>query len=418
MNNGTPITSPDSNRKGQWLVLAAAFLGWMFDGLEMGIFPIVARPALQELLGTQADQQIGPWMGYITALFLLGAAGGGILFGWLGDKLGRVRAMVASIVTYSLFTGACYFAGAAWQLGAFRFLAALGMGGEWSLGVALVMECWPENKRPLLAGVIGAAANFGYALIGLTTWIIPVRPDSWRWVMLAGAVPAVLALWISLKVPESHRWREAVKTRTLHPLAEVFGRDLWKTTLLAIAFSSVALVGTWGSVQWLPLWADKMAGNALPQVKGITMFTMSLGAIAGCFIGPWIGARMGRRPAYFILCLTSLLSCGVLFRTVTEFNAAFLIGTFIVGMFTAAFYGWLPLYLPELFPTRARATGQGLSYNSGRILAAVGAITQGQLVTHYGGSYAKAGAVVTLVYVLGMMLIWLAPETKGKPLPE
>ena len=127
---------------------------------------------------------------------------------------------------------------------------------------------------------------------------------------------------------------------------------------------------------------------------------------------------MGRRPAYFILCLTSLLSCGVLFRTVTEFNAAFLIGTFIVGMFTAAFYGWLPLYLPELFPTRARATGQGLSYNSGRILAAVGAITQGQLVTHYGGSYAKAGAVVTLVYVLGMVLIWLAPETKGKPLPE
>jgi len=418
MNNGTPITSPDSNRKGQWLVLAAAFLGWMFDGLEMGIFPIVARPALQELLGTQADQQIGPWMGYITALFLLGAAGGGLLFGWLGDKLGRVRAMVASIITYSLFTGACYFAGAAWQLGAFRFLAALGMGGEWSLGVALVMECWPEKKRPLLAGVIGAAANVGYASIGLITWMIPVRPDSWRWVMLAGAVPALLALWISLKVPESHRWKEAVKTRTIHPLAEVFGRNLWKTTLLAIVFSSVALIGTWGSVQWLPLWADKMAGKTLPQVKGITMFTMSAGAIFGCFVGPWIGARMGRRPAYFILCLASLISCGVLFRTVTEFNTSFLIGTFIVGTFTAAFYGWLPLYLPELFPTRARATGQGLSYNSGRILAAVGAITQGQLVTHYGGSYAKAGAVVTLVYLLGMGLIWLAPETKGKPLPE
>jgi SHS family sialic acid transporter-like MFS transporter len=418
MNNGTTIASPDLNRKSQWFVLAAAFLGWMFDGLEMGIFPIVARPALQELLGTQADQQVGPWMGYITALFLLGAAAGGLLFGWLGDKFGRVRAMVASIVTYSLFTAACYFAGAAWQLGALRFLAALGMGGEWSLGVALVMECWPENKRPLLAGVIGAAANVGYASIGLIAWKIPVTPDSWRWVMLAGAVPALLALWISLKVPESHRWKQAVKTRTRHPLAEVFGRDLWKTTLLAIAFSSVALIGTWGSVQWLPLWADKIAGKTLPQVKGITMFTMSLGAIAGCFIGPWIGARMGRRPAYFILCLTSLFSCGVLFRTVTEFDAAFLIGTFIVGTFTAAFYGWLPLYLPELFPTRARATGQGLSYNSGRILAAVGAITQGQLVTHYGGSYAKAGAVVTLVYLLGMVLIWLAPETKGKPLPE
>src|SRR5215510_9135986 len=116
--------APAGSGKGKWLVLTAAFLGWMFDGLEMGIFPVVARPALQEMLGTQSDQQVGPWMGYITALFLLGAAGGGLLFGWLGDKVGRVRAMVASILTYSAFTAACYFAGAAWQLGTFRFLAA------------------------------------------------------------------------------------------------------------------------------------------------------------------------------------------------------------------------------------------------------------------------------------------------------
>ena len=166
--------APASTARTRWLVLAAAFLGWMFDGLEMGIFPVVARPALQELLGTQADQQVGPWMGYITALFLLGAAAGGLVFGWLGDKVGRVRAMVASILTYSVFTGACYFAGAAWQLGFFRFLAALGMGGEWALGVALVVECWPDDKRPLMAGVIGAAANIGYALIGLVTWVFPV----------------------------------------------------------------------------------------------------------------------------------------------------------------------------------------------------------------------------------------------------
>jgi MFS family permease len=410
-------SSPQNTRE-QWLVLAAAFLGWMFDGLEMGIFPVVARPALQEMLGTQADQLVGPWMGYITALFLLGAAAGGLVFGWLGDKMGRVRAMVASIITYSVFTGLCYFANAAWQLGAFRFMAALGMGGEWALGVALVMECWPENKRPLMAGVIGASANLGYALVGVITWVIPPKPDSWRWVMLAGAAPAVLALGISMLVPESHRWKESVKTRTTHPLAEVFGARLWKTTLLAIAFASIALIGTWGSVQWLPLWADKMAGKTLPEVKGITMFAMSTGAIVGCFIGPAIGARMGRRPAYFALCLASLVSCGILFRTVSEYGAAFLIGSFIVGAFTAAFYGWLPLYLPELFPTRARATGQGVSFNAGRILAAIGAITQGKLVTHYGGSYAQAGSVVTLIYLVGMIAIWFGPETKGKPLPE
>ena len=412
-----PPSSSAASTKGKWLVLAAAFLGWMFDGLEMGIFPVVARPALQELLGTQADQQVGPWMGYITALFLLGAAGGGLVFGWLGDKIGRVRAMVASILMYSLFTGACYFAGAPWQLGLFRFLAALGMGGEWSLGVALIVECWPDNQRPLMAGVIGAAANVGYCIVGVVTWMIPVRPDSWRWVMLAGAAPALLALGISAFVPESERWKESVKTRTVHPLAEVFGRQLWKTTVLAIALASVALIGTWGSVQWLPLWADKMASGTLHSAKGITMFTMSLGAIVGCFLGPWIGNLMGRRPAYFILCTASLLSCAVLFRRVDTFGAAFLAGAFVVGAATAAFYGWLPLYLPELFPTRARATGQGVSFNAGRILAAVGAITQGYLVSHFAGSYAKAGAVVTLVYVIGMALIWLGKETKGRPLP-
>jgi len=329
-----------------------------------------------------------------------------------------VRAMAASILVYSLFTGACYFAHAAWQLGAFRFLAALGMGGEWSLGVALVMECWPEGKRPLMAGVIGAAANVGYALIGLVTWAIPVRPDSWRWVMLAGACPAVLALFITLMVPESQRWQASVQRSKAQPLSVVFGPALWRTTLLAISFGAVALIGTWGSVQWLPLWADQLVGKNLPHVKGLTMFTMSVGAILGCFLGPWIGARVGRRTAYFGLCTASLLSCGALFRTVDSFGAGFVFGTFVVGAATAAFYGWLPLYLPELFPTRARATGQGVSFNTGRILAAAGALTQGQLVSHYGGSYAQAGAVVTLVYLAGMVLIWFGPETKGKPLPE
>ncbi|MCX6905289.1 MAG: MFS transporter [Verrucomicrobia bacterium] len=412
------IAADPRNVRTQWLVLGAAFLGWMFDGVEMGMFPVVARPALQELLGTSADQQVGLWMGYITALFLLGAAGGGILFGWLGDKFGRVRAMTASILTYSLFTGACYFAQAAWQLGACRFVAALGMGGEWSLGVALVMECWPENKRPLLAGAIGAASNVGYALIGLITWIVPVRPDSWRWVMLVGACPALLALLITALVPESQRWKESVKQGAGHPLRDVFGPTLWKTTLLAIAFASVALIGTWGSVQWLPLWADKMAGKSLPEAKAMTMFTISFGAIFGGFVGPCIGSWLGRRPAYFGLCVASLVSCAILFRTVTDFGSVFLAGAFIVGGFTAAFYGWLPLYLPELFPTRARATGQGLCYNGGRVLAAVGALTQGSLVSYFEGSYARAGAVVTLVYLVGMTLIWFGKETKGRPLPE
>src|SRR6185436_18977595 len=195
-------TQQRQERRGRWLVLTAAFLGWMFDGLEQGVFPLVARPALQDLLGVVGDKQIGPWMGYITALFLLGAALGGLVFGWLGDRIGRVRAMILSILAYSIFTGCCYFAQAPWQLGFFRFLSAIGMGGEWALGVALVMECWPEKWRPMLAGVIGAASNVGFALIGFIGYMYPIKPDSWRWVMLAGLAPALLSFVIRLFVPE------------------------------------------------------------------------------------------------------------------------------------------------------------------------------------------------------------------------
>ncbi|MCL5097393.1 MAG: MFS transporter [Candidatus Omnitrophica bacterium] len=402
----------------KWIVFLAAFLGWMFDGLEMGIFPLAARPALQHLLGVEGDAEVGKWMGIITALFLVGAASGGLIFGWLGDRLGRVRSMVLSILAYSIFTGCCYFVTAAWQLGVFRFLAALGMGGEWSLGVALVMECWPEQHRPLLAGAIGAASNVGFGLIGLLGMQFQVTRDSWRWVMLAGAVPAVLALFIFQFVPESERWKESIKRGTSRPVREIFSSGLAKTTLLAIAFASIALIGTWGSVQWLPLWADKLTGGKVPEAKALTQVLSAGGAIIGCFLGPWIGGRMGRRPAYFFLCLGSLISCALLFRAINQYSAAFLWLVGCVGGMTAAFYGWLPLYLPELFPTRVRATGQGLTYNFGRILAAVGALQMGQLMSYYEGNYAKAGASITLVYLLGMVLIWFAPETKGKPLPE
>lgn len=402
---------------GQWLTLLAAFLGWMFDGLEMGIFPIVARPALQQM-GITGDAEIGRWMGNVTALFLLGAAGGGLVFGWLGDRLGRVRAMSLSILTYSLFSGFCYFAQEPWHLGGLRFISALGMGGEWSLGVALVMECWPERHRPWLAAAIGAASNFGFALIAILAYKFPVTTESWRWVMLVGAAPALLTFFIRLFVPESERWKESVTGTVSRPIREIFSSGLLTTTILAISFASVALIGTWGSVQWAPLWADKMTAGKVPDAKAMTQFISSIGAIIGCVIGPVLGGIIGRRPTYFALCLGSLLSCGFLFRGIDEYGALFLLTIGVVGAFTASFYGWLPLYLPELFPTRVRATGQGLSFNFGRILAAVGALQQGELMKLYDGSYAKAGAIVTLIYAVGMVLIWLAPETKGKPLPD
>ncbi|HEY3325225.1 MAG TPA: MFS transporter [Planctomycetota bacterium] len=423
------MTNPASDARTRWFVLAAAFLGWMFDGLEMGIFPLVARPALQDLMHLQAadDALIGLWIGRITALFLIGAACGGLLFGWLGDRIGRVRSMTLSILTYSIFTGLCYLASEPWQFGAMRFVAALGMGGEWALGVALVVECWPEHLRPVLAGVIGAASNVGFASVGVAALIHPVQPDSWRWVMLAGAAPAVLTLFISLCVPESERWKESVKKRTVHPLREVLSPPLLKRTLFGITFAGVALIGTWGSVQTIPSWVDKLAhlqgqgGAAALQgadPKAVAQLICAIGAIVGCLIGPLVGAWTGRRMAYFGLCLLSLVLCGWLYRGFQEHSTLLLVVIGLVGATTAAFYGWLPLYLPELFPTRVRATGQGISFNAGRILAAVGALYAGSLTKFYGGDYARTGSMITLVYVVGMIVIWFAPETKGKPLPD
>ncbi|MBN2021209.1 MAG: MFS transporter [Pirellulales bacterium] len=412
----------------QWLVLAAAFLGWMFDGLEMGLFPIAARPALLDLMSTTdaAGQMVPPdealvgeVYSYLVALFLVGAAAGGFLFGWMGDRIGRVRTMALSIATYAIFTGLCALATAPWHLGACRFLAALGMGGEWSLGVALVMECWPERFRPILAGVIGAAANVGFLAISVLGALVAVTPDQWRWIMVAGAAPGLLAILVVLFIPESQRWKDSVKKRVSQPLREVFSGDLLKPTVLAIVFASVALIPTWGAVSgFLPLWVDQMAGKENPYAKGQIQIVVSIGAILGCLIGPLMAKRLGRRPAFFLLCVGSLASCAVLFRTMNEYNLAFIAVTAVVGLLTASFYGWLPLYLPELFPTRVRATGQGIAFNSGRILAAAGALTTGKLMGLFDGSYPRACAAITLVYVVGMALIWLAPETKGKPLPE
>ena len=403
---------------GHWLVLIASVLGWLFDGYEQGLFGVIARPALQDVLHSTADARVGPWMGHITACFLIGAAAGGIAFGWLGDRIGRVRAMGLSILTYSLITGTGYFAQTAWQLGAVRFVSALGMGGQWALGVALVMECWPEKWRPMLAGFMGAAANIGFLLVGFVARVHPVTIQSWRWMLLVAAVPAALVVLLVAVTPESQRWREAAKQAVGRPLTEVFGARLLSRTLLGIAFASVALIGTWAAVQWMPLLADQLVAGHNPAAKANTTILLAVGAIIGSFCAPFVGARIGRRPAYFLLCLVSLVLCQVFFWRAVAYGPVFLLASVCIGLVTASFYGWFPLYLPELFPTRVRATAQGTCYNSGRLLAAVGTEFSGSLVARLGGSYARSAAVVTLIYVVGMLLIWLAPETKGKPLPD
>jgi MFS family permease len=430
------------------MALTAAILGWMFDGFEMGLFPIVGRPALAELTGL-ADN--GTWYAAIIAAFLVGAAAGGVLFGWLGDRIGRVKAMIWSVLAYTIFSGLCGFVRSPWELAGLRFLASLGMGGEWALGVALVMEIWPGASRPLLAGMIGAAANVGYVIVallgyGLThvvgslaeamswlgcseatvTYLLgPERPGAerpgWRLLMILGASPALLTFFIRIFVPESERWKHAVTGVAKPSVREIFAPGLRRHTLLGTALGSIALLGTWGSVQWLSPWAGQLAGSD-PRAAYVAQMWSASGAVIGTIFAALLAERLNRRQAYFLLALASLAACGYLFWcplwSEVRYDLHFLVLVGVVGCVTASFYGWLPLYLPELFPTRVRATGQGFAFNAGRLVAAAGTLVAGQLLVAFDKDYAAMCRVISLVYVLGLVVIWFCPETKGKPLPE
>lgn len=435
--------------RAQWLAMLAAVLGWMFDGFEMGLHPLVARPALRELLedsltGVRSevqhlpaeeakkkfdevqDRAVARWNSYLTAIFLFGAAAGGLVFGWLGDRVGRTRAMIYSVLAYSAFTGLGGFAAAPWQLAVARFLSALGMGGEWALGVALVMETWPARARPMLAGFIGAAANVGFLLIGVVSLFLgqfQQQEVNWRWLMFIGVLPALLTFFIRMFVPESEKWKHAVAGAPKPQVREIFARGLARRTLLAILLSGIALLGTWGSVQWIPLWTgqltDPLPAEAKTFAKEYAQIYSAFGACVGTVAAALVAGRFGRRWTYVVLCLLSLASTAWLFRTQQTYGGMFFFYVFLVGLTTASFYGWIPLYLPELFPTRVRATGQGLSYNFGRIFAGVGTLLlTGPLADYFKGNLAPTLATVTLIYVLGLAVIWLAPETHGKPLPD
>jgi MFS family permease len=300
------------------------------------------------------------------------------------------------------------------------------MGGEWALGVALVMESWEPEARPLLAGFIGAAANVGFILTGVLVTLLlqsglKVDAGGWRWVLGACAFPALLTFFLRMFVPESEKWHQAVRSGPRAGLAEIFTPRLRGHTAIGTVLACVALIGTWGAVQWIPLWVKQMTNDQ--QAANNAQMASGLGAVLGALSGALLGQRLGRRRTYFVLCLGSLLVCAWLFRwhfqVRTGVDGWFFALVLLTGAFTASFYGWLPLYLPELFPTRVRATGQGFSYNFGRILAAGGSLSMGFLMSDvFHGNYARAGATISLIYVVGMAVIWLAPETRGKPLPE
>src|SRR5262245_35933824 len=445
-----PLPAPLPLR-GRFLILAIAFLGWLGAGVIMSITQLTGQPAAVDLLDrtgaldasryhslsqktsswsgpsalSAADEeqlkswkeQVTRWFAWYQCAFLFGAAAGGLAFGRLGDRFGRVRGMALSVLTYAGFAAASSFAQSPEQLLALWFLACTGVGGTWPNGVALVAETWSSLSRPVAAGVIGTAANIGLFLMATTATRVPITPDDWRWVMGVVAAHGVVGLFALVAVPESPAWLAArnapAAEQAGQPAEAIFRPPLLGTTLLAILLATVPMIGGWGSANWMTPWADEAGAAATPPdpfLKAQVGQARALTGIVGSLIGGWVASAVGRRRSYFLISLAALGLAQYTFWFLFPTDAGFLLWVAALGLVSGLYFGWLPLCLPELFPTRARSTGSGVGFNFGRIVTAVTVFATGTLTAVFEGDYARIGRVTSLIFALGMVAILWAPD--------
>ncbi len=415
----------------QWLVLFVAWLGWVFDSMDSTIYALVLHPALHDLLQTQtggavSQEAIGWYGGIIFSIFLVGWAVGGVLFGVLADRFGRTKTLIFTILIYAVFTGLAALSKDWWHLAIYRFLTALGIGGEWAAGAALVAEVWPEEKRAKAAGVLQSAWAAGFFIAAALNLLL--RDAGWRPLFVVGICPALVALLVRLWVKEPDRWvkaREQEEQPGAEPsrkLAELFRPELRRSTLVGAGLAFVAVFGLWGATNWTPTLV-----RSLPQLQGlsaarlaeyVSYATMSLnaGALVGYLIFGTLAERWGRRGAFAFMCAGSLIMVPLTFLTPRSYASVLLLLP-LLGFFNNGIFSGFPIYLPELYPTRLRATGAGFCFNVGRVLASAGPFLTGFLVSALGG-FGRAASAIALIYLLGLLILPFALETKGKPLPD
>ncbi len=449
-------TADPLSARARTAILAVAFFGWFFGGVQISITNLAMRSAAIDLMDragaldlerynelsiaaeTLSDEEKSrlddwnalavQWYAWYQCAFLFGAAAGGFVFGRLGDRIGRTRAMAWSILCFSLLTAASALAQDPGQLLVLRFLASLGIGGTWPNGVALVSEAWANVARPIVASLIGMAGNLGIFAMSTLATTIEVTPESWLWVMWVGAVPVFLALIVWF-VPESPSWQASrgavgekrstgerqVRVRSL----EIFGPRYLPVTLVGIGLATIPLIGGWGSANWMMPWADEAgAATGDPFLKAQVGQARALTSIAGSFIAGWIATVGGRRRTYFLTSLGALLVAQYAFWFTTPTDADFLIWVAALGFFNGIYFGWLPFCLPELFETRIRATGAGVSFNFGRILTALTIFMTGVMKEYFHGDYAQIGRVTSVVFVLGMALVLFMPDTSKRDMQQ
>lgn len=404
----------------RWLALAAALLAWGFDGVEQGVYALMTRAALKDIVPGATEGDIGFYFSLSMAMWLWGAAIGGVWFGRMGDQYGRVRILIFAVITYSIFTGLSALSTHWWHLAAFRLLGALGLGGTWPLCVALVVETWPEKNRAVLAGAIGSAANVGYLIAATYSRTMLAHGASWRWVIGMGFVIGLLSLPIIWFVPEPTKWKHSRAKHAKVSLGELFSPKYRRSVIVGSLLSTVALLGTWGSFLWLATYIDKIAEGTAQAgtAKAIVSQWQSIGQVAGGFMGGVLAGWLGNKRSWLFLCAATWLAVMALFGLTTEFDGRVGFLAMLAGLFVTAYFGWLPKYLPELFPTHIRAMGQGFAYNVGRVLTGFGVLGAGFLAQFFQGDYRRAAMTMASVYLIGLVVIFFAPETGGKMKPD
>ena len=422
-----PVAKTKLNRQ-QIVGFWAAWSGWMLDGMGSVIYALVLAPALTELLPNSGIAATPGQIGRIgSILFAAFLAGWGMSFIWgpIGDRFGRARTLAATVIMYSVFTGAAAFSQDVWQLGIFRFLSGIGIGGQWALAGTYVAEAWPEDRRKMGAGYLQSGYYFGFFVAAALNFTIGAK-YGWRAMFLAGLFPVVVGLATLFSVKEPQRWkRHEAEARRAHPLAELFSPQYRKRTIVNVTLLTVAIIGLWAGAIYEPTAIIQLARKAGMDAAGAARMSslgtgiLSIGTILGCIAVPVISERIGRRNTlalYFvIMAVTIPLAFGWAFYLENG------LWPFIAVLFFLGFGGGnfavFSLWLPEQYETRVRATAFAFATSFGRFIGAGVNFVLGAMVLQM-GTLGTPIALTAVAFAVGLLVVPLAPETRGSVLPD
>jgi MFS family permease len=426
-------------RRSEWRSLGAANLGWLFDGFETYALILTAGTVIHELDATAKPSHVSFLVGVTIATTLLGWGIGGILGGIFADYFGRRRALLTSMIMYALFTG---LTAVSWSWSSFivlRFVTGFALGSEWGTGTSLVAEMWPRHARAKAAGLMQCGLGLGFFIASFCwNFIQPLGHGAWRYMFVLGVLPALFALWLRRQVPESPRWTGAQRQRaelrdrdsatldehersfTIFTLRAILADPkLRKLTILGSLMSLVTTLAWWGISTWVPAYtaalAAKHGGDAGSWASRAGMI-YNAGAIAGYISFGFIADKIGRKPAVLLYFGASLILTPVLFLWTHSLGLVVIV-LVINGFFTLGQYTWMPVWLPEFYPTHLRATGAAFVFNAARFVAFLGPLLSGAIISHLGG-YGVAATTVGMIYILGIAVAPFCPETRGRQLPE